>query len=675
MPGFAAARQNWEAPVSSSCAVEWFFLKLQRLSRGLKKWSQRKVGNVRSQLAVAKEILHRLEIAREMRDLSQGEEWLRRKLKLHCLGLASLERTFARLRSRVLYLQEGDANTTFFHQHARYRKKKKFIAKFINEGQTIVSQQKKLETATVFYDTLLGTAEDREFTFDLPMFHSKSLDLSSLDMPFTMEEVWATVKDMPLDKATGPDGFTGRFYSSCWDIIRDDVLEALHAVCRGHVSKFRLLNSDFITLLPKKTEALMVKDYRPISFVHSFANAQLPLHLSWPSQAMQGRFPDCDCKVAAKLPSWKRPPSPLLNKAGRLVVVKSVLTAVTIHLLIAWDLPKWVIKAIEKIRRGFLWKGQEQANGGNSLVSWRQVQSPLCFGGLGVLDLELLSWALRVDISVGSGATMLFWSDRWLHGKTVAELAPNLIKLIPKRVVKRHTVSQALENRSWVSDIQGALTVRVLVDYLLIWDLVEGFTLQPEVPDQYRWKLSSSGVYSSKTAYRAMFVGSIKFSPCKRIWKSWAPPNCKFFTWLAINNRCWTSDRLAKHGLPHQPACPFCDQDVESIHHILTACVFSREVWTWVLRKLNLTVVTPHASSRFNSQASRLLRKGLRKGFNSLVILVSWELWKHRNACVFEGARPHLQLVLTTVASEGLLWCRAGASGIQELLLRTVPGP
>ncbi|WVZ81054.1 hypothetical protein U9M48_028480 [Paspalum notatum var. saurae] len=70
-------------------------------------------------------------------------------------------------------------------------------------------------------------------------------------------------------------------------------------------------------------------------------------------------------------------------------------------------------------------------------------------------------------------------------------------------------------------------------------------------------------------------------------------------------------------------------------------------------------------SSRRFEQASRILPKGLRKGFNSLVILVSWELWKHRNTCT----------VLTTVASEGLLWCRAGASGLQELLLRAVPGP
>ena len=88
------------------------------------------MGNIRLQLEMAKEILHRLEIARDVREFSPGEEWLRKKLKQHSLGLASLERTVARLQSRILYLKEGDANTAFFHQQARYRKKKKLSQNF-----------------------------------------------------------------------------------------------------------------------------------------------------------------------------------------------------------------------------------------------------------------------------------------------------------------------------------------------------------------------------------------------------------------------------------------------------------------------------------------------------------------------------------------------------------------
>lgn len=108
-----SVQQNWEDPVSSSCLVEILFLKLKRISRGLQKWSHRKVGNVKLQLSMAKEVLHRLEIVRDSCSLSQGKVLLRRKLKMHCLGLTSLERTIARLHSRVLFLQEGDANTIF----------------------------------------------------------------------------------------------------------------------------------------------------------------------------------------------------------------------------------------------------------------------------------------------------------------------------------------------------------------------------------------------------------------------------------------------------------------------------------------------------------------------------------------------------------------------------------
>ena len=42
----------------------------------------------------------------------------------------------------------------------------------------------------------------------------------------------------------------------------------------------------------------------------------------------------------------------------------------------------------------------------------------------------------------------------------------------------------------------------------------------------------------------------------------------------------------------------------------------------------------PKAEDRVASQR--------KKGFNSLVILVAWGLWKHRNACVFYEASPNV---------------------------------
>uniref|UniRef100_A0A453NZ65 Uncharacterized protein n=1 Tax=Aegilops tauschii subsp. strangulata TaxID=200361 RepID=A0A453NZ65_AEGTS len=52
------------------------------------------------------------------------------------LGLCSLERTIARQRSRILSLQEGDANTSFFHQHACHRQRRNMITTIRNGDTT-----------------------------------------------------------------------------------------------------------------------------------------------------------------------------------------------------------------------------------------------------------------------------------------------------------------------------------------------------------------------------------------------------------------------------------------------------------------------------------------------------------------------------------------------------------
>ena len=71
------------------------------------------------------------------------------------------------------------------------------------------------------------------------------------------------------------------------------------------------------------------------------------------------------------------------------------------------------------------------------------------------------------------------------------------------------------------------------------------------------------------------FIGSITFEPWNKVRKSWAPGKCKTFVWLAIRNRCWTTDRLQKRGLPHPEHCPLCDQEEENIQHILISCVIA----------------------------------------------------------------------------------------------------
>jgi hypothetical protein len=51
-----------------------------------------------------------------------------------------------------------------------------------------------------------------------------------------------------------------------------------------------------------------------------------------------------------------------MTKAGRVVQVQHVLTAMLVYLAMAIQLPPWAIKAIDKIRRAFVWRSRKEAN-------------------------------------------------------------------------------------------------------------------------------------------------------------------------------------------------------------------------------------------------------------------------------------------------------------------------
>jgi len=64
----------------------------------------------------------------------------------------------------------------------------------------------------------------------------------------------------------------------------------------------------------------------------------------------------------------------------------------------------------------------------------------------------------------------------------------------------------------------------------------------------------------------------------------------------------------------------------------------------------------------------RKIPKQHKKGFNYLIILGAWILWKHWNTCVFDGSAPNLQRTLLDFKDERKLWLAAGAKGLAALV-------
>ena len=170
------------------------------------------------------------------------------------------------------------------------------------------------------------------------------------------------------------------------------------------------------------------------------------------------------------------------------------------------------------------------------------------------------------------------------------------------------------------------------------------------------------------------FMGTIASTMEKTIWKNWGPPKTKFFAWLAIQNRIWTADRLARRGWPNCGLCPFCNQVTESVSHIFTQCRLTRRVWDLVIEWLGLHTLKPNTWPTLSFQDWWLLLTDgstpNRKAISTLALLVTWELWTERNARVFKHKSTPPPVIFDRIKKEARLWVLAGAKRLGILMPR-----
>lgn len=336
------------------------------------------------------------------------------------------------------------------------------------------------------------------------------------------------------------------------------------------------------------------------------------------------------------------------------------------------------------------------------MVAWPAVCRPTDMGGLGIPDLHLIGIALQCrwlwlrhtdetrvwadlplaasrevqkffDIStytvIGNGRSTAFWTGRWVNGQAIKDIAPSLITFVRNRDLTSSKVADALPNRAWVRQIVGGITVAAMREYLHVWDLVSQVHLTNE-DDRLVWRWANDGAYSSKSAYRALHMTSQPIHGCSRIWETWAPLRVKIFLWLAIRRRHWTADRRRRHGLETDDNCYLCDQQPESMDHILTSCPYSRQVWWNILTVLGVNAAQIGGGSMIDwwDRWRQRWHGDKRRGADSLFAIVTWEIWKERNARCFRNAETTVLGLLQTIKRTADDWIEAGARKLSCLL-------
>ncbi|KAK8696009.1 hypothetical protein V6N13_001149 [Hibiscus sabdariffa] len=127
-------------------------------------------------------------------------------------------------RSRSNWLQHGDKNTPFFHNHASYRRQKNLIKVLFNDnGDWVMDECDMLELASDYFKEFFQTSS----SCDASEIHDKVQSKVSNAMneklisPFTVDEVWQAVKGMRPLKASGADGFPALFSKGLSVLLND----------------------------------------------------------------------------------------------------------------------------------------------------------------------------------------------------------------------------------------------------------------------------------------------------------------------------------------------------------------------------------------------------------------------------------------------------------------------
>ncbi|KAL9670050.1 hypothetical protein QQ045_007601 [Rhodiola kirilowii] len=95
-------------------------------------------------------------------------------------------------------------------------------------------------------------------------------------------------------------------------------------------------------------------------------------------------------RMVKRINSWS---NMLLSRAGRVVLIKSVLHSLIYYCTRIFTIPKKVLTTINSLCAKFLWNGHRQGRG-MYLVSWKDVWKAKVEGGLGIKCLETMNAAI-----------------------------------------------------------------------------------------------------------------------------------------------------------------------------------------------------------------------------------------------------------------------------------------
>lgn len=243
---------------------------LKMLKKPLRRLNKRHFSGIFQRVKAQKEIVDDLQKRLlTSPDVSTARAEHLERDKLNCLLKA--EEKYYRQRSRVRCADVGDRYTPFYHRVVAHHASKNHIHFLKDSNDNLLYAVEDIKAhAADYFQGILGSMDlpfsstTTEELRNLLPFRCSDLQQSYLSRPVTAAEIKAILFSMPLNKSLGPDGYSVEFICASWHTVGEDLTKSVSEFFRnGRLLKD--MNTAAIALIPKKTQACSLGNYRPIS--------------------------------------------------------------------------------------------------------------------------------------------------------------------------------------------------------------------------------------------------------------------------------------------------------------------------------------------------------------------------------------------------------------------------
>ncbi|KAL2471459.1 Uncharacterized protein Adt_39595 [Abeliophyllum distichum] len=251
--------QKWSFPTHHT-GMTALWEKIFRLKQGLRWWNRHVFGDIFQRVRDAECRVDEAESVYDSDPTPAHRDTLH-QAKAGLNQTLSVEEAFWKQKAGARWVCEGDHNTRYFHSMVQGRRIRSRIRSITSEtGEVFDSQETIQPSAVSFFQELLSAAPqpvDPIRPDIIPRLVSDEDNLQLNRIP-TLAEVREAIFSIDPDSVAGPDGFSSHFFQECWDIISDDVFQAvLDFFAGGHFPRVfnklvtKLLNSRLSNILPQ----------------------------------------------------------------------------------------------------------------------------------------------------------------------------------------------------------------------------------------------------------------------------------------------------------------------------------------------------------------------------------------------------------------------------------------